>query len=114
MRVMFREIERRATLTKYTHGWRFDGNAALALPEQRSDYAAVAQVDPYAEADRLSALPVEALAAEVIGSPDAAASWFDRPAPALDFRKPNELVDTVEGEAAIRTLLMRIEFGVYT
>jgi putative toxin-antitoxin system antitoxin component (TIGR02293 family) len=56
---------------------------------------------------------VHQLAIQVLGSQAVAARWMGRPAPALDGRCPGELLGDDAGVEAVRTLLMRIEYGVY-
>lgn len=56
---------------------------------------------------------VHQLAVQVLGSQPLAARWMKRPAPALDGRCPGELLTDDAGVEAVRTLLMRIEYGVY-
>lgn len=55
-----------------------------------------------------------ALATRVLGSRSLARSWFQRPAVALDGRRPSELLSSEEGIRSVRELLLRIEYGVYT
>lgn len=56
---------------------------------------------------------VHQLVIRVLGSQAVAARWMERPAPALDGRCPGELLANDAGVEAVRTLLMRIEYGVY-
>lgn len=57
---------------------------------------------------------INQLAAHVLGSQALAAHWLQRSAPALDGRRPSELLTTEAGVQAVRELLMRIEYGVYS
>lgn len=41
------------------------------------------------------------------------AAWLDRPLPALDGRRPAELMDTAEGQALVANLLARVHSGAY-
>ncbi len=41
------------------------------------------------------------------------AAWLDRPLPALDGRRPAELMDTAEGQALVSNLLARAHSGAY-
>lgn len=41
------------------------------------------------------------------------ARWLDRPLPALDGRRPAELMDTAEGQALVSNLLARAHSGAY-
>ena len=53
-------------------------------------------------------------AIDLFGSQEAAEAWLDRPAMALDRRKPIDLLSTPAGVEAVETLLGRLEYGVYT
>ena len=57
---------------------------------------------------------VLAKATQVLGSQAEAEAWLDRPAMALEQAKPLELMETLTGTEMVRTLLTRIEYGVYT
>ena len=61
---------------------------------------------------RLSELLVKAI--ELFGSKEEAERWFDTPAPALDRRRPIELMTSSVGARMVEQLLGRIEYGVYT
>lgn len=61
---------------------------------------------------RLSELLVKAT--ELFGSRQEAERWFDTPAPALDRKKPIELMTSSVGARMVEQLLGRIEYGVYT
>ncbi len=61
---------------------------------------------------RLSELLVKA--SELFGSKQEAELWFDTPAPALDRKKPIELMSSSVGARMVEQLLGRIEHGVYT
>lgn len=50
----------------------------------------------------------------VFGRQDDAEDWLQRPAMALDWRRPIDLLDTSAGIDAVQTLLGRLEYGVYT
>lgn len=54
------------------------------------------------------------IATHVLGSRDLAAHWLAQPALALDGQRPQDLLATEPGLAAVKTLLARMEFGVYT
>lgn len=70
------------------------------------------QVSNYDTATAL--LEVADLAARVLGSRDLAEHWLSQPALALDGQRPQDLLTSAPGVAAVRTLLTRMEFGVYT
>jgi putative toxin-antitoxin system antitoxin component (TIGR02293 family) len=53
-------------------------------------------------------------ATRVFGSQTEAEQWLDRPAPALDGRKPIELLRTHPGARLVAQYLTQIEHGVYT
>jgi putative toxin-antitoxin system antitoxin component (TIGR02293 family) len=55
-----------------------------------------------------------ARATDVFGSQMEAESWLERPAMALDQRRPIDLLSTTAGVESVEELLTRIEYGVYT
>jgi putative toxin-antitoxin system antitoxin component (TIGR02293 family) len=55
-----------------------------------------------------------ARAAEVLGSREEAERWLERPAVALDQRRPIDLLRTPAGTTLVEELLERLEYGVYT
>jgi putative toxin-antitoxin system antitoxin component (TIGR02293 family) len=55
-----------------------------------------------------------ALATNVFGSQEEAERWMERPAMALDQRRPIDLLATPAGIGLVETLLKRIDYGVYT
>lgn len=57
---------------------------------------------------------VQALAVHVLGSQTLANEWLNNPAVALNGRRPCELLATDANDQAVRDLLMRIEYGVYS
>ena len=57
---------------------------------------------------------VMALATRVLGTAAAAERWLDRPAIALNGNRPLDLMKTIQGSAAVKDLLGRLEHGVYT
>jgi len=54
-----------------------------------------------------------AQAAEVMGSHDLAAQWFNKPARGLDYRPPCRVLTDKDGYRLVRDYLERIEYGVY-
>lgn len=56
---------------------------------------------------------VRELAAEVMGSEEAANEWLTTEAMGLEFRKPIDLMSTSPGAEAVKTLLQRMKYGVY-
>jgi putative toxin-antitoxin system antitoxin component (TIGR02293 family) len=55
-----------------------------------------------------------AKATQVLGSQEEAEHWLERPAIALDQRRPIDLLATPAGVRLVEALLVRIEYGVYT
>lgn len=55
-----------------------------------------------------------AKATDVFGTQQEAERWLDRPALALDGRRPLDLLGTPVGVGMVEDLLVRLEFGVYT
>ena len=53
-------------------------------------------------------------ATELFGSQAEAEAWLERPALALDDRRPIDLLSTPAGVESIDDLLTRLEYGVYT
>ena len=52
-------------------------------------------------------------AIDVLGSQEAAERWLSTPATGLDQRKPIDLLQSSEGTELVKTLLTRMDFGVY-
>lgn len=53
------------------------------------------------------------LAIQVLGSQDAAERWLASPAIGLDQRRPIDLMQSTEGTELVKTLLTRMDYGVY-
>ena len=53
-------------------------------------------------------------ATAIFGSQAEAEAWLDRPALALDQRKPLDLLSTPAGVESVEDHLTRVEYGVYT
>ena len=53
-------------------------------------------------------------ATEIFGSQREAEEWLDRPAMALEQRKPIDLLSSPAGLVSVEELLTRLEYGVYT
>jgi putative toxin-antitoxin system antitoxin component (TIGR02293 family) len=53
-------------------------------------------------------------ATELMESQAEAEEWLERPAIALDQRKPIDLLSTASGVKSVEELLTRLEYGVYT
>jgi putative toxin-antitoxin system antitoxin component (TIGR02293 family) len=99
----FRTIDRAAVLRAVgisertlqrakTQGKRLDGNASDRVL-------------------RLASITQQAI--DTLGSQEAAESWLSRPALGLDQRKPIDLLQSSEGADLVRTLLTRMDYGVY-
>ena len=58
-------------------------------------------------------MTVTGQAVEVLGSREAAERWLSTPAMGLDQRQPIELLQSSEGTDLVKTLLTRMDFGVY-
>ena len=54
------------------------------------------------------------LATGVLGSQDEAERWLSRPAIGLSDNRPIELLQSSEGTDLVKTLLMRMDYGVYS
>ena len=72
-----------------------------------------ATLDTNASDRALRLASVLALASRVLGSQDAAERWLTTPAMGLDRHLPLELLQSSEGTAMVRTLLQRMDHGVY-
>ena len=67
------------------------------------------------ESDRLFRVGrMAALAEDVLGGRDKAASWLQRPNRALGLKSPLQSLDSDLGAAEVESLLRRIEHGVYS
>jgi putative toxin-antitoxin system antitoxin component (TIGR02293 family) len=60
---------------------------------------------------RLASVTEQAI--EVLGSQEAAERWLSSPAMALDRRRPIDLLQSSEGTELVKTLLTRMDYGVY-
>jgi putative toxin-antitoxin system antitoxin component (TIGR02293 family) len=63
---------------------------------------------------QVQAMVDEAGAVENFAPAAWAAQWLDQTLPALNGRRPRELMDTAEGQAAVSQLLGRLQSGAYT
>ncbi len=67
------------------------------------------------ESDRAIRLArVVSFASEMIGNPGKAARWLQTPNRALEGHRPFDLLDTDTGVEAVRDVLGRIAYGVYS
>jgi putative toxin-antitoxin system antitoxin component (TIGR02293 family) len=78
--------------------------------QRRADTALDANVS-----DRmLRLLSVAEQATAVLGARDLAERWLTAPVISLDRRRPIELLTSSEGTTMVKTLLTRMEYGVYS
>jgi putative toxin-antitoxin system antitoxin component (TIGR02293 family) len=61
---------------------------------------------------RLASVTEQAI--EVLGSKEAAEQWLSQPAIGLDQRRPIDLLQSSEGTELVKTLLTRMDYGVYS
>ena len=80
---------------------------------QRRAASAHKTLDPNASDRALRLLSVTGQAIDVFGSQEAAERWLAAPATGLDQRKPIDLLQSSEGTELVKTLLTRMDFGVY-
>jgi putative toxin-antitoxin system antitoxin component (TIGR02293 family) len=57
---------------------------------------------------------ITALATKVLGDQERAEHWLSSPAIGLDQRRPIDLLQTSEGTELVRSLLTRMDYGVYS
>ena len=80
---------------------------------QRRAASASKTLDPNASDRALRLLTVTGQAIAVLGSREAAERWLSTPAMGLDQRQPIDLLRSSEGTDLVKTLLTRMDFGVY-
>ena len=80
---------------------------------QRRAASASKTLDANASDRALRLVSVVHQAQEVLGSQEAAERWLSSPAMGLDQRVPLDLLQSSEGTAMVKTLLSRMEYGVY-
>lgn len=80
---------------------------------QRRAASASKTLDANASDRALRLVSVISQAQEVLGSQEAAEHWLSSPAMGLDKRVPIDLLQSSEGTAMVKTLLSRMEYGVY-
>jgi putative toxin-antitoxin system antitoxin component (TIGR02293 family) len=56
---------------------------------------------------------IVAQAIDVLGTSEAAERWLSTPAMGLDQRKPIDLLESSDGIELVKTLLTRMDYGVY-
>ena len=80
---------------------------------QRRAASASKTLDANASDRALRLVSVMRQAEEVLGSQEAAERWLSSPAIGLDQRVPIDLLQSSEGTIMVKTLLSRMEYGVY-
>ena len=70
-------------------------------------------LDPNASDRALRLMWVTSQAIDVLGSQEAAERWLSTSAMGLDQRKPIDLLQSSEGTDLVKTLLTRMDYGVY-
>ncbi len=80
---------------------------------QRRAASATKTLDANASDRVLRLVSVVNQATQVLGSQQAAEQWLSSPAIGLDRRIPIDLLQSSEGTAMVKTLLSRMEYGVY-
>lgn len=91
----------------------YDVLGISAKTMQRRSTSAARTLDPNASDRTLRLVSVTSLAIDVLGSQEAAERWLESPAIGLDRRKPIDLLQSSEGTEMVRTLLTRMDYGVY-
>ena len=81
---------------------------------QRRAASAHKTLDSNASDRALRLVSVTRQAIEVLGSQEAAERWLSTPAMGLDQRKPIDLLQSTEGTELVKTLLTRMDYGVYS
>lgn len=85
-----------------------------SIIDPRSLYAVLLTTDRRRRKARApSKKEVRDLAADVIGSREAARDWLAMPAIAFQRRKPRDMMATAEGRRMVAMLLEQIRYGVY-
>lgn len=72
------------------------------------------KLDPNASDRALRLALITELASDVLGSRESAEKWLSEPAMGLEQRKPIELLQSTEGAELVKTLLTRMDYGVYS
>jgi len=87
----------------------------LGISERTLQRASIADkpLDSNASDRALRLATVTSQAIDVLGSQDAAERWLSSPAIGLDRRRPIDLLQSSEGTELVKTLLTRMDYGVY-
>lgn len=90
--------------------------SVLGLSERTLQRADVKDkgLDTNASDRALRLMAVVAQATDVLGSRAAAERWLIAPAMGLDQRRPLDLLKTSDGTEMVKTLITRMDYGVYT
>ena len=80
---------------------------------QRRAASASKTLDANASDRAMRLMSMLQLATEVLGSQDAAERWLTSPAIGLDGRLPIDLLPSSQGTEMVKTLLNRMDYGVY-
>jgi putative toxin-antitoxin system antitoxin component (TIGR02293 family) len=80
---------------------------------QRRSVSATKTLDANASDRAMRLVSVTSQAIEVLGSQEAAERWLASPATGLDRRTPIDLLQSTEGTEMVKTLLTRMDYGVY-
>lgn len=81
---------------------------------RRRSVSATKTLDPNSSDRALRLVSVTSQAIDVLGSQEAAERWLASPAIGLDRRKPLDLLQSTEGTQMVKTLLTRMDYGVYS
>ena len=80
---------------------------------QRRSASAAKTLDSNASDRALRLVSVTSQAIDVLSSQEAAERWLSSPAMGLDRRMPIDLLQSTEGTEMVKTLLTRMDYGVY-
>jgi putative toxin-antitoxin system antitoxin component (TIGR02293 family) len=80
---------------------------------QRRSANTAKTLDPNASDRALRLVSVTGQAIDVLGSQEAVERWLSSPAMGLGRRKPIDLLQSTQGTEMVKTLLTRINYGVY-
>ena len=91
----------------------YDVLGISAKTMQRRSASAAKTLDSNASDRALRLVSVTSQAIDVLGSQAAAERWLESPAIGLNRRKPIDLLQSSEGTEMVKTLLTRMDYGVY-
>lgn len=110
-------VEARRFVVSYHHISRDDVLRAVGISErtlQRGTAGGDRLLDSNASDRALRLASITEQAADVLGSREMAERWLAAPATGLDQRRPIDLLQSSEGADMVRTLLTRMDYGVYS